>query len=123
MGRLDIGPEDVGSLARARASSFHPDFFAAARIGNCPLDWHFHQRWILRRVGLSRLLPETIRDFYTQPVDCIVTAGYAVRGFARLSGDPIVLEDRRLWGSVWVACSLAQEPAARHDCACVGGYS
>src|SRR3977135_841363 len=121
MGLLDTGPEDLGSLARARPRCFHPDFFAAARIGNCPLDWRFHQRWILRRAGLSRLLPEAIRDFYTQPVDCLAPAGCAVRGFARLSGNRSLHEDRRLWGSVWLVCNLAPEPATRHDCACVRG--
>src|ERR1700681_1643008 len=123
MGRLDNGRDDVESLARARPCCVHPDFLAATRIGNSALDWRFHQRWILRRAGLSRLLPETIRDFYTQPVDCIGHAGSAVRGFPRLPGSRSVREDRLLWRSVWLGRSLAREPAARHDGACGVGYS
>jgi hypothetical protein len=123
MGGLGDRRPGVESLVRCRPCRVHPDFLAATSIGNSPLDWRFHHRRILRRAGLSRLLPETIRDLYPQPVDRIVPAGCAVRRCARLSGIGSVREDRVLRRPVWLARGVARKPAARHDGACRGGYS
>ena len=62
-------------------------FLPQARIGNSAVGWRFHQRRILRRAGLSRLLSETIRSIHTETLDCIGPAGCAVRNRARLPGN------------------------------------
>jgi hypothetical protein len=112
----------AGSLFRDGPCSMHPDLLAPTGPRGFYLDWRFHQRRIQRRVGLSRLFSETIRDPYAQPVDCVVSASCALRDFPRLSRHRSVREDHALWRTVWLTRPLARQPAARHDGPCVVGY-
>src|SRR5271157_5104615 len=118
MDRLEARRNGLGSLAWDRACCVHPNFAAATDAGDSSVDRGIDERGNLRRAGFSRLLPEAVSCLYLQHLVGVLVAGLALRDWPRLSGAGGEREDRVFWRSVWLACVLARESAARHDRAC-----